>query len=88
MQPNVLIDTGIVPGAIMIVFFAFITNLASTLLLKCVEKTGESTYENVVFSVLGKGGSFYLAFTMIITMLIANAGHISTVGALFHDLDL
>jgi len=72
----------------MIFFFGCITNFAMILLLKVTDKTGGHSYEAIVEKVLGKAGSFYLAICMMITLIIGNAGHISTVGQVFHDIDL
>ena len=85
--PSVLLTTGVFPGIILLVIYAIMATFCQIIAIESVAITKNvSNFETLASKSLGKCGEFFLAFFMMISLLIGNCGHIQTVGQLLHDI--
>jgi len=84
--PSIFDKIGILPGIGCLGFFALWSYFFMVQLIKMGQALNVSSYEALVEQVLGKFGSFLLAFFIAISVLLANSSHIAVVAGLLHDL--
>jgi amino acid permease len=91
VQPKTVASMGWALGSALIVFFAITTNYSQFLVLKVLEecinyRVSVPNLSSLTNHVLGRLGLTVGACATVVTCLIANAAHLSTVSSMQHGI--
>eukprot|EP00992_Anisonema_acinus_P010235 TRINITY_DN6425_c0_g1_i1.p1 TRINITY_DN6425_c0_g1~~TRINITY_DN6425_c0_g1_i1.p1 ORF type:complete len:501 (-),score=110.79 TRINITY_DN6425_c0_g1_i1:65-1519(-) len=86
LLPGLVPSVGIVPAILVLIVFALATDFLCERSLEAAEIAGVSTYESLVEAAFGVWGTRLLALGMTLSLMFANAGHLSTAVQMLKDI--
>jgi len=74
--PNTFINTGVIPSVVLIIFIAFISWIATCMVIILQRETGAVGYDDLAFRTLGKYGSLTLSILSLLFLVSAMLAYI------------